>query len=132
MIGDANHNDTVTASFNDASVGNGKNITATVTLMGQTAKNYALGRAASPRLETSPRPLRLTSLKETALVIANGHEKTYTVTLPTPAYAGNAQKYGAPTYEIRERSNWMASYYTSRRCKGGKRQADPADSEKMT
>ncbi|WP_455495267.1 YDG domain-containing protein [Gemmiger sp.] len=32
----------VTASFDDASVGNGKNITATVTLMGKAANNYAL------------------------------------------------------------------------------------------
>lgn len=52
---------TVTANFDDASVGNGKNVTATVTLMGQAAKNYAWSRAASPRLATSPRPLRLTS-----------------------------------------------------------------------
>lgn len=37
---------TVTASFDDASVGNGKNITATVTLMGQTAKNYALEQSS--------------------------------------------------------------------------------------
>lgn len=32
----------VTANFDEASVGNGKNITATVTLIGQAAKNYAL------------------------------------------------------------------------------------------
>ena len=36
----------VTASFDDASVGNGKNITATVTLMGQAAKNYALEQSS--------------------------------------------------------------------------------------
>ena len=39
---------TVTASFDDASVGNGKNITATVTLMGQAAKNYALEQSSFP------------------------------------------------------------------------------------
>lgn len=38
----------VTASFDDASVGNGKNITATVTLMGQAAKNYALEQSSFP------------------------------------------------------------------------------------
>ena len=34
---------TVAASFDDAGVGNGKNVTATVTLMGQAAKNYCPG-----------------------------------------------------------------------------------------
>ena len=37
---------TVIANFNDAGVGNGKNITATVTLMGQAAKNYALEQSS--------------------------------------------------------------------------------------
>ena len=37
---------TVTANFDDASVGSGKNITATVTLMGQAAKNYALEQSS--------------------------------------------------------------------------------------
>ena len=37
---------TVTANFDDASVDSGKNVTATVTLMGQTAKNYALEQSS--------------------------------------------------------------------------------------
>ena len=37
---------TVAASFDDASVGNSKNVTATVTLMGQAAKNYALEQSS--------------------------------------------------------------------------------------
>ena len=37
---------TVAASFDDASVGSGKNVTATVTLMGQAAKNYALEQSS--------------------------------------------------------------------------------------
>ena len=37
---------TVTASFDDAGVGSGKNVTATVTLMGQAAKNYALEQSS--------------------------------------------------------------------------------------
>ena len=37
---------TVTASFDDAGVGSGKNVTATVTLMGQTAKNYFLEQSS--------------------------------------------------------------------------------------
>ena len=36
----------VTASFDDASVGNGKNVTATVTLIGPAAKNYALEQSS--------------------------------------------------------------------------------------
>ena len=39
---------TVTANFDDAGVGNGKNITATVTLIGQAAKNYALEQSSFP------------------------------------------------------------------------------------
>ena len=39
---------TVTASFDDAGVGSGKNVTATVTLMGQAAKNYALEQSSFP------------------------------------------------------------------------------------
>ena len=39
---------TVTASFDEASVGNGKNITATVTLIGPAAKNYALEQSSFP------------------------------------------------------------------------------------
>ena len=37
---------TVTASFDDAGVGSGKNVTATVTLMEQVAKNYALEQSS--------------------------------------------------------------------------------------
>ena len=37
---------TVTASFDDAGVGSGKNVTATVTLMGQAAKNYFLEQSS--------------------------------------------------------------------------------------
>ena len=39
---------TVTASFDDAGVGDGKSVTATVTLMGQAAKNYALEQSSFP------------------------------------------------------------------------------------
>lgn len=52
---------TVTANFDDASVDSGKNVTATVTLMGRPRRITPWSRAASPRLATSPRPLRLTS-----------------------------------------------------------------------
>ena len=39
---------TVTANFDDAGVDSGKNVTATVTLMGQAAKNYALEQSSFP------------------------------------------------------------------------------------
>ena len=39
---------TVTANFDDAGVGKSKNVTATVTLMGQAAKNYALEQSSFP------------------------------------------------------------------------------------
>lgn len=103
---------TVTASFNDASVGNGKNITATVTLMGQTAKNYALEQSSFPTTGNITKAAAPDFTKETALVIANGHEKTYTVTLPTLPTLETPKEYGAPTYEIRE-IKLDGGYYTS-------------------
>ncbi len=39
---------TVTANFDDAGVGSGKNVTATVSLTGQAAKNYALEQSSFP------------------------------------------------------------------------------------
>lgn len=103
---------TVTASFNDASVGNGKNITATVTLMGQTAKNYALEQSSFTTTGNITKAAAPDFTKETALVIANGHEKTYTVTLPTLPTLETPKEYGAPTYEISE-IKLDGGYYTS-------------------
>lgn len=74
---------TVTASFDDASVGNGKNITATVTLMGQTAKNYTLEQSSFPAAGSITKAAAPDFLRETALVIVNGCKKTYTVMIPT-------------------------------------------------
>ncbi len=93
---------TVTASFDDASVGNGKNITATVTLMGQTAKNYALEQSSFMTTGSITKAAAPDFTKETALDIVNGHEKTYTVTLPTLPPLETPKEYGAPTYEISE------------------------------
>ena len=103
---------TVTASFNDASVGNGKNITATVTLMGQTAKNYALEQSSFPTTGNITKAAAPDFTKETALTIVNGHEKTYTVTLPTLPPLETPKEYGAPTYEISE-IKLDGGYYTS-------------------
>ena len=93
---------TVTASFDDASVGNGKNITATVTLMGQAAKNYALEQSSFMTTGSITKAAVPDFTKATELVIVIGHEKTYTVTLPTLPTLETPKEYGALTYEIGE------------------------------
>ena len=93
---------TVTASFDDAGVSNGKNITATVTLMEQTAKNYALEQSSFPTTGSIIKAAAPDFTKATALVIVNGHEKTYTVTLPDLPTLETPKDYGAPTYELGE------------------------------
>ena len=103
---------TVTASFDDASVGNGKNITATVTLMGQAAKNYALKQSSFTTTGNITKAAAPDFTKETALTIVNGHEKTYTVTLPTLPPLETPKEYGALTYEISE-IKLDGRYYTS-------------------
>lgn len=103
---------TVTASFDDASVGNGKNITATVTLMEQTAKNYALEQSSFTTTGSIIKAAAPDFVKETALTIVNGHEKTYTVTLPALPKLETPKEYGAPTYELGE-IKLNDGYYTS-------------------
>ena len=103
---------TVTASFDDASVGNGKNITATVTLMEQAAKNYALEQSSFPTTGSIIKAAAPDFTKETALTIVNGHEKTYTVTLPALPTLETPKEYGALTYEIGE-IKLNDGYYTS-------------------
>ena len=103
---------TVTASFDDASAGNGKNITATVTLMGQTAKNYALEQSSFSATGSITKAAAPDFTKETALTIVNGHEKTYTVTLPALPTLETPKEYGALTYEIGE-IKLNDGYYTS-------------------
>ena len=103
---------TVTASFDDAGVGNGKNITATVTLMEQAAKNYALEQSSFPTTGSIIKAAAPDFTKETALVIVNGHEKTYTVTLPALPTLETPKAYGALTYEIGE-IKLNDGYYTS-------------------
>lgn len=103
---------TVTANFDDASVGNGKNITATVTLMGQAAKNYALEQSSFTTTASITKAAAPDFTKETTLVIVNGHEKTYTVTLPALPKLETPKEYGALTYEISE-IQLDGRYYTS-------------------
>ena len=103
---------TVTASFDDAGVGSGKNITATVTLMEQAAKNYALEQSSFPTTGSITKAAAPDFTKETALVVVNGHEKTYTVTLPALPTLETPKAYGALTYEIGE-IKLNDGYYTS-------------------
>lgn len=91
---------TVTANFDDAGVGSGKNVTATVTLMGQAAKNYSLEQSSFPTTASITKAAAPDFVKETGLVIVNGHEKTYTVTLPALPTLETPKEYGALTYEI--------------------------------
>ena len=102
---------TVTASFDDAGVGDGKNVTATVTLMEQAAKNYALEQSSFPTTAGITKAAAPDFTKEAALVIVNGHEKTYTVTLPALPTLETPKEYGAPTYELGE-IKLNAGYYT--------------------
>ena len=102
---------TVTANFDDAGVGSGKNVTATVSLTGQAAKNYALEQSSFPTTANITKAAAPDFTKETALVIVNGHEKTYTVTLPTLPTLETHKEYGAPTYELGE-IKLNAGYYT--------------------
>ena len=103
---------TVTASFDDASAGNGKNITATVSLMEQTAKNYALEQSSFPTTGSITKAAAPDFAKETALTIVNDCEKTYTVTLPALPTLKTPKEYGALTYEIGE-IKLNDGYYTS-------------------
>lgn len=103
---------TVTASFDDASAGNGKNITATVFLMEQTAKNYALEQSSFPTTGSIIKAAAPDFTKETALTIVNDCEKTYTVTLPALPTLKTPKEYGALTYEIGE-IKLNDGYYTS-------------------
>ncbi|WP_273417792.1 S-layer homology domain-containing protein [Clostridium sp. AF02-29] len=103
---------TVAASFDDAGVGNGKNVTATVTLMGQAAKNYSLEQSSFTTTGSIIKAAAPDFVKETALTIVNGYEKTYTVTLPALPTLETPKEYGAPTYELGE-IKLNDGYYTS-------------------
>ena len=103
---------TVTARFDDASAGSGKHITATVTLMEQAAKNYFLEQSSFHTTGNITKAAAPDCTKATALVIVNGHEKTYTVTLPALPTLETPKEYGAPTYELGE-IKLNDGYYTS-------------------
>ena len=101
---------TVTARFDDASVGNNKRIIATVTLMGQAAENYALKQSSVTTTGNITKAAAPDFTKETALTIVNGHEKTYTVTLPTLPVLEAPKEYGTVTYGA-PTVNLSSNYY---------------------
>ena len=102
----------VTTRFDDASVGNNKRIIATVTLMGQAAENYALKQSSVTTTGNITKAAAPDFTKETALTIVNGHEKTYTVTLPTLPVPEAPKEYGTVTYGA-PTVNLSSTYYTS-------------------
>ena len=79
-------------------MGNGKNVTATVTLIGPAAKNYALEQSSFPTTGSITKAAAPDFTKETALTIVNDCEKTYTVTLPALPTLETPKEYGAVTY----------------------------------
>ena len=102
---------TVTASFDDAGVGDGKSVTATVTLMGQAAKNYALEQSSFPTTASITKAAAPT-VQPVELTVINGLAKTYLVNLPALPTLETPKAYGALTYEIGE-IKLNDGYYTS-------------------
>ena len=72
---------TVTASFDDASVGNGRKVTATVTLMGQAAKNYALKQSSFMTTGNITKAVAPSSGSLPAVRVINNLAKTYEMVL---------------------------------------------------
>ena len=96
---------TVTANFDDASVGDGKNITATVTLKGQAAKNYALEQSSFPTTGSITKAAAPT-VQPVELTIYNGLHKTYSIDLSTllPKLTAPCD-YGTITYDKKVYTN---------------------------
>ena len=97
---------TVTANFDDASVDSGKNITATVTLMEQAAKNYALEQSSFPTTGSITKAAAPTNIQSGTLTITNGLHKTYSFDLSTllPKLTAPCD-YGTITYDKKVDTN---------------------------
>ena len=94
---------TVTASFDDAGVGNGKNITATVTLMGQAANNYALEQSSFPTTGSITKAAAPGSGLLPAVTVINDLAKTYEMVLSNdylPKLSSPCE-YGNVSYSLR-------------------------------
>lgn len=94
---------TVTASFDDAGVGNGKNVTATVTLMEQVAKNYALEQSSFPTTGNITKAAAPGSGLRPAVTVINDLAKTYEMVLSNdylPKLSSPCE-YGNVSYSLR-------------------------------
>ena len=93
----------VTASFDDAGVGSGKNVTATVTLMGQTAKNYFLEQSSFPTTGSITKAAAPGSGLHPAVTVINDLAKTYEMVLSNdylPKLSSPCE-YGNVSYSLR-------------------------------
>ena len=93
----------VTASFDDAGVDSGKNITATVTLMGQAAKNYALEQSSFTTTGSITKAAAPDSGLRPAVTVINDLAKTYEMVLFSdylPKLSSPCE-YGTVSYSLR-------------------------------
>ena len=94
----------VTASFDYASVDSGKNVTATVTLMGQTAKNYALEQSSFHTTGNITKAAAPGSDLHPAVTVINDLAKTYEMVLSNdylPKLSSPCE-YGNVSYSLRD------------------------------
>ena len=94
---------TVTASFDDAGVDRGKNVTATVTLMGQTAKNYFLEQSSFHTTGNITKAAAPGSGLHPAVTVINDLAKTYEMVLSNdylPKLSSPCE-YGNVSYSLR-------------------------------
>ena len=94
---------TVTANFDDASVDSGKNITATVTLMEQAAKNYALEQSSFLTTGSIIKAAAPGSGLHPAVTVINDLAKTYEMVLSNdylPKLSSPCE-YGTVSYSLR-------------------------------
>ena len=97
---------TVTASFDDASVGERKSINATVSLMEQIAKNYFLEQNSFLTTGSITKAAAPTNIQSGTLTITNGLHKTYSFDLSTllPKLTAPCD-YGTITYDKKVDTN---------------------------
>ena len=94
---------TVTANFDDAGVDNDKHITATVTLRGQAAKNYALEQSSFPTTGSITKAAAPGSGPHPAVTVINDLAKTYEMVLSNdylPKLSSPCE-YGNVSYSLR-------------------------------
>lgn len=95
---------TVTASFDDAGVGSGKNVTATVTLIGPAAKNYALEQSSFTTTGSITKAAAPGSGLHPAVTVINDLAKTYEMVLSNdylPKLSSPCE-YGNVSYSLRD------------------------------